>query len=78
MNGIITRQTFKDNATAHAPLFLKWFQLRSNWSIVSFAANNITNTHEKLKYTIFNQRQNTKTTQNLFFKRHVLMKYDFC
>ena len=32
-------QTFKDNATAHAPLFLKWFQLKSKWSIVSLAAN---------------------------------------
>lgn len=32
-------QTFKDNAIAHAPLFLKWFQLKSKWSIVSLAAN---------------------------------------
>lgn len=31
--------TFRDNATAQAPLFLKWFQLRSKWSILSFAAS---------------------------------------
>ena len=81
MNVIITWQTFKDNATAHAPLFLKWFQLRSKWSIVSLAAD------EKEKQTPMTNLQfsvkeshsflGLKTKQNLFFKRQ-LTKWFLC
>lgn len=80
MNVTITWQTFKDNATANAPLFLKWFQLRSKWSILSFAANEKEQTPMRnLQFSVKESHSfiGLKTKQNLFFTRQ-LTKWFLC